>query len=178
MSDHHQQIIPRPVLISAGAIMLLSIGLAGAARQIHLHTPAPAAAPALAAIDVAFADRPDGAIAMVDPQSGAELAAVPPRSNGFVRGVLRGMFRTRKLEQKGREGQFHLAREADGRLTLTDPQTGRRVDLSSFGPDNTAAFAQLLDQGVQGVAKAKAQRATPAQPAQAPSAPAATEPPR
>ena len=33
---------------------------------------------------------------------------------------------------------------ADGRLTLVDPGTGRRVDLESFGPTNSAVFAQLL----------------------------------
>ena len=37
-----------------------------------------------------------------------------------------------------------LIGRADGRLTLEDPTTGRRVDLESFGPTNAGVFAQLL----------------------------------
>jgi hypothetical protein len=33
---------------------------------------------------------------------------------------------------------------ADGKLTLEDPGTGRRVDLGSFGPTNAAAFSQIM----------------------------------
>jgi hypothetical protein len=32
----------------------------------------------------------------------------------------------------------------DGRLTLEDPATGRRMDLSAFGPSNAAVFARVL----------------------------------
>ena len=72
---------------------------------------------------------------------------VPPRSNGFVRGVLRGLFRNRKQEALGRDGLFRLSRQADGRLSIEDPQTGRRVDLDAFGATNSAAFAELLAAG-------------------------------
>ena len=41
--------------------------------------------------------------------------------------------------------RFGLIGRADGRLTLEDPATGRRVDLESFGPTNAAVFAQILD---------------------------------
>jgi putative photosynthetic complex assembly protein len=75
------------------------------------------------------------------------VATIAPETNGFVRGVLRGMFRTRKLESLGHDARFRLAREADGRLTLQDPQTGRQVELDSFGPTNSAAFADLLVAG-------------------------------
>ena len=149
MSDHvHNQTVPRGVLIAAGAMMLCTLGLAAGARHAHLAEPPAPARPPMAAIDVRFADRPDGGIAMLDAKSGRELAVVPPRSGGFVRGVLRGMFRGRKLESLGREGQFRLAREADGRLSLSDPSTGRRVDLDSFGPTNSAAFVELLAAGL------------------------------
>jgi len=144
MAHLHKQIIPKPILVGAACTMVFSIGLAAYARHAHLTAPAAPARPALAAVDLRFADRADGGITIVDAHTGRELGAVPPRENGFVRGVLRGMFRTRKLESLGRDGAFHLAREADGRLSLTDPATARRVDLDSFGPTNAALFAQLL----------------------------------
>jgi len=33
---------------------------------------------------------------------------------------------------------------ADGKLTLEDPGTGRRVDIGSFGPTNAAVFAHIM----------------------------------
>ncbi len=150
MSDHvHHQTVPKFVLVGAGAMIVISFVLALGARQAHLATPTPPLPPPLEVLEVRFEDRPDGAIAMLDAASGKDLSVVPPRSNGFIRGVLRGMFRGRKLESLGREGAFRLSREADGRLALEDPQTGRRVDLDSFGPTNSAAFAQLLAAGRQ-----------------------------
>lgn len=149
MSSHHDDIVvPRGALLGAAAVILLSVGLAAAARHAHLAEPSRPLAPARDAIEVRFEDASDGSIRMMDASGARQLASVPPRSDGFVRGVLRGMFRTRKLESVGRQESFRLAREADGHLTLTDPRTGRRVELSSFGPDNAGAFARLLDEGV------------------------------
>lgn len=147
MSDHsHHQTVPRGALWAALAMILLSMGLAAGARHHHLQVAAeqPAASPARESVDLRFADQPDGSIAVLSATTGQSIHSVPPRSNGFVRGVLRGLFRVRKLEAIDREQSFRLARENDGRLTLSDPQTGRRIDLGSFGPTNQAAFADML----------------------------------
>jgi putative photosynthetic complex assembly protein len=143
-AHQHDQKIPRPVLIGAAALMLVSLVVAGLSRQSlkdELAQPRPAP---LEAVTLSFEDR-EGAVVVLDGVSGTELVSLPPNSNGFVRGVLRGFFRERKLESLGRKASFVLAREANGRLSLEDKETGRRVDLNAFGPDNTAAFAQLLD---------------------------------
>lgn len=149
MSEHHHAVaIPRFVLIGAAAIMLLAIGLSAGARQVHLMRPAPLSM-AIESIDVRFEDRKDGSIAVLDATTEREISIVPPRTNGFIRGVLRGMFRTRKLESIGRQARFRLAQERDGGLSLTDPQTGRRIDLDSFGPTNHEAFARIFTAGRQ-----------------------------
>jgi hypothetical protein len=44
----------------------------------------------------------------------------------------------------GAEPPFILSRHADGRFLITDPQTGRVVDVGVFGPDNSAAFVRLM----------------------------------
>jgi putative photosynthetic complex assembly protein len=69
---------------------------------------------------------------------------VPPGTNGFLRGVLRGMARARRNEHVGEEPPFTLTRWADGQMTLADPQTGQRISLEVFGPTNARPFAQLL----------------------------------
>jgi putative photosynthetic complex assembly protein len=141
--DHpHEQVVPRGALIGAAALIVATIALAAGARHAR---PATAAAPPLAEFaDVRFEDRPGGALAVLDAATGREVGALAPGTNGFVRGVLRGMFRGRKLESLGRDGRFRLARDEGGRLTLEDPATGRVVDLRSFGPTNAAAFDGLL----------------------------------
>jgi putative photosynthetic complex assembly protein len=147
MSEAKTESFPLPVLLGAGAMIFLTLAVAYGARQAHLAAPKLPERPPLETLDVRFEDRPDGSIAVLEATNGREISVVPPRSNGFIRGVMRGMFRGRKLESLGREGSFRLSREADGRLSLVDPQTGRRIDLDSFGSTNSQAFAQLLAAG-------------------------------
>jgi len=64
--------------------------------------------------------------------------------NGFIRGTLRGLARTRRSEGIGSEDSFHLASWSDGRLTLDDPATGRHLELQAFGSLNTEVFGRLL----------------------------------
>ncbi len=142
---HAMTEVPRGVLYGAGALLALTLALTAGvrlARDGSRAAPAPAES-----LEVRFEDRADGSVAMLDPGSGRELARVPPASNGFIRGVLRGLFRERKLEALGRAGAFRIERAADGRLALEDLATRRRIDLTAFGPDNTAAFARLLEAG-------------------------------
>ena len=67
-----------------------------------------------------------------------------PETNGFLRGTMRGLARERKRLGVSPAIPFDLIGRADGRLTLVDPGTGRRVDLESFGPENAAVFAALM----------------------------------
>ncbi len=67
-----------------------------------------------------------------------------PGTNGFLRGVLRGMVRERRSSDIGAQVPFVLTRWADGRLSITDPAIGRQINLEVFGPTNSSVFAQLL----------------------------------
>jgi len=98
-------------------------------------------APVLEAVDLVFADRADGAVVV---SGGGTETVLDPGTNGFVRGVLRGLARDRRARGIGADEPFRLMRRADGRLALEDPATGRVLDLSAFGPTNTEAFARLM----------------------------------
>jgi putative photosynthetic complex assembly protein len=150
MSEHvHNQEVPRGVLYAVGALLVFSIGIAALSAEHTRAVAAEGGAPVVRSVDVRFEDRKDGAIAVLDAATGREVSVVPPNSNGFIRGVLRGMVRGRKLESLGRNGAFRLARHQDGRLSIEDPQTHRLVDLGSFGPTNLAAFETLFAAGLQ-----------------------------
>ena len=69
---------------------------------------------------------------------------LPPGQDGFVRIVLRNLARERIRQEQERHIPFRLTRWADGRLSVEDPTTGRRVDLGAFGAVNAASFAKLM----------------------------------
>ena len=58
--------------------------------------------------------------------------------------MLRGLARERKMEAIGPTTPFRLTGYADGRLTLEDPETGRRIDIEAFGHTNLEVFSRLL----------------------------------
>jgi len=128
----------------AAAALLVLVALLGAAAVrwsgVPIREPD---APVLASRDLRFEDRADGSIAVTDARSGATIETVRGEA-GFVRGALRALTRERRRSGIDAQPPFRLLAHADGRLTLVDPATARRIDLEAFGPTNAAEFARLL----------------------------------
>lgn len=143
---------PKSALYAAGALIFVSIATVGSIRLGLL--PAPETAPEsrmrrhvqpTVTRDFRFEDRADGALLVTDVAAGKLVFVFPPGSNtGFIRGVMRGLMRERRLHEVGRTGPVTVSQWADGALTLEDKSTGRILELGSFGHTNRAAFAQLL----------------------------------
>jgi putative photosynthetic complex assembly protein len=132
--------IRKPVSILFGflALILLLVGLARfAGLSTHVQD-----APVSWQRELLFADAPGGQIAVLDYASQREVAHLMGEQ-GFLRGVLRALARERKKRNVGPELPFVLSAHTDGRLTLSDPSTGQRIDLESFGPENAAIFSQF-----------------------------------
>jgi putative photosynthetic complex assembly protein len=137
--------MPRGALIGAALLLGFSLLAATAARLLHLQVASPAHSVPVRVLHLSFVDRADGAVAVLDADHGyATIHIVPAGTNGFLRGVLRGLARARRNEHVGQAPPFTLTRWADGQMTLADPQTGQRVSLEVFGPSNSRPFAQLL----------------------------------
>jgi putative photosynthetic complex assembly protein len=138
------QSFPRAPLLGAGALVVGCL-LAVAAYRITGAAPV-AVAPSAVTVEstLHFDDAAAGGVDVIDARSGERIAHLAPGADGFIRATLRSLARERRLQQLGRETPFVLAAHADGRLTLADPATGRRVNLEAFGPDNAGAFARLL----------------------------------
>lgn len=153
MSALDDKPFPRVMLMSAGLLVGASLLAVTAVRTGLIVTPeAPTPAVAAAAVafsDLRFHDREDGAV-VVRSDSGAQTV-IPPNSGGFVRGVVRGLVRDRRARGIGQTPVFRLTEWSDGRMTLEDTATGRRLDLGGFGPTNRQAFIDLLRQ-TQGTA--------------------------
>ncbi len=146
MSASRPELFPTGALAAVGALLLITVGGTAAARLAHLSAPALPAAPppAVSSVDLRFADRTDGSIRVSDARTGAALSTLAPGTNGFVRGVMRGMARDRLSRRIGEGPPFRLSRDGAGRLWLQDTATLRLIDLEAFGADNRAAFAAFL----------------------------------
>jgi len=144
MRDEPEAKIPRGLLLGAGGLVISSLLIVSVARLTG-YTPArPPPSAVVESHDLRFADRDDGAVLVYDSSDGRLTYTLAPGTNGFVRGVLRGLVRERRAEHIGPTPPFRLTRWADGRLSLDDPATGRHVDLEVFGPTNAGAFADIL----------------------------------
>lgn len=141
-TSHAPAPLPRVPMLALAALVLISLISVAVVRWsgMSVHTPD---APPVATRMLRFEDRPDGSIAVIDATSGRLLERVQGEQ-GFLRGSLRALARERRMREVGALPPFELAARADGRLTLTDPATGARLDLESFGPTNAAVFARLL----------------------------------
>lgn len=143
--EHDAPTVPRAALIGAASLIAFAVVAAGSARIWHWHAATPMPVTALQSVRVRFLDRPDGGVEIRDADhSNDVLRQIPPGTNGFLRGVMRGLARTRRAEHVAPEIPFTLTRWADGEMTLTDTGTGQRLSLEVFGMDNARVFASLL----------------------------------
>jgi len=135
---------PRAALIGAGVLIALSIGMAAMGRYANIGTTRMPGATVVQQRQVQFDDQSDGGIAVYDSQARQRIALLAPGTNGFLRGVLRGLVRERRRSDIGAQAPFVLTRWSDGRLSITDPAIDRQINLEVFGPTNAGVFAQLL----------------------------------
>ncbi len=134
--------LPRFAVVTCAAMVLATLLAVSFARFTGTSAHVPDAE-SIALRALRFEDRPDGGILVIDGKQGFVVETVHGEQ-GFMRGALRGLARERLRRGLGSEQPFELIGRADGRLTLSDPATGARIDLESFGPDNAAVFARWL----------------------------------
>lgn len=144
MNPSLQSKLPVLPLAAMAALVLASLASVSVVRLAGVSAVQQADAPTYSTRQLRFQDKDNGGIDVIDARSGTVLDTVAPGSNGFLRSTMRGLVRERKRQGLGPETPFELLGRADGRLTLVDPGTGRRIDLESFGPTNSAVFAKLL----------------------------------
>jgi putative photosynthetic complex assembly protein len=156
MTAHsHADMLPRGTLIIAGALVLFAFTAVATMRIAHV----PAAASPVAMRDanhmvpvasrnLRFIDRADGAVVIQDADKGDDASVIEPgQKTGFIRGVMRGLARERRMRGIGAQPPFNLSLWRDGELSLTDTATGRSIELTAFGSTNRASFLVLLPNG-------------------------------
>jgi putative photosynthetic complex assembly protein len=120
----------------ASAFVLVALG----PNAVGGRTPPPSA-PLVAERMLTFTDMPDHGVAVMD--HGTVIATFEGEQ-GFLRGILRGLNRGRKMNDIPPTAPFRLSAYADGRLVLRDPSTGTNLEMNAYGATNEGEFANLL----------------------------------
>jgi putative photosynthetic complex assembly protein len=123
-----------------GALLLATAGRAGWLGESETHY----AAAMISQHALVFRDGNDGSVHVIEPESNNAIAEITVGNDGFIRSVMRGMARERKRRSLPAEPPFLFTHWADGRFSLSDPLTGRTVELRAFGADNAGAFERLV----------------------------------
>ena len=141
----HTQDLPRPLLLSAGLLVLAAIALVALGDDLP-QTGIDDTAIIVSSHEVRLRTLEDGAVLpiLVD---GTRLETISADKAGFVTGVMRGLSRGRKLSGSDPDAPYRLSRLRDGRLLITDTATGTSINLDVFGSDNARTFANIWQQG-------------------------------
>ncbi len=142
---HHQEVVPKPLLIGAGVLMLFATIAAAAAPRLADEKPAGQDVVAVDAMRLQFRDDADGGVSVIDFETGALVRRFEPETGGFVRIAMRSLAHARLADGGDQETPFTLTKTARGRMILTDPVSGRSIGLEAFGDDNLGQFADLFD---------------------------------
>lgn len=139
-------------LFLMGGMVAISLALTSAVSLGLLERQSvPAEARAAAGIKPAeqitlrFFDEADGTVRVEDGASAEVLARFATGEGGFIRATVRSLVHQRRIRGEGPAVPFTLTRWENDTLTLADPVTGRSVEVSSFGPDNRAVYANMFD---------------------------------
>lgn len=139
-----EPIVGRTGLMAAGGLVLFALVSVAGSRltgvgDVRMTLPA-----AVESRDLQFEDGKGGTVLVYDASNRELIDTIAPGTNGFVRVVLRGLARERKLGDVGQEPPFRLTRHADGQMTLTDTSSNKRIVLAAFGSANSLAFTRLM----------------------------------
>jgi putative photosynthetic complex assembly protein len=136
--------VPRSTLIGAALLIAFAFSITLFGRSTDIGTVHMPAARAYQTVLLHFVDQNDGGVTIIDASSGAVLQTISPGTNGFLRSMMRGFAHERSRDGIGPETPFTLTRWSDGTMSLTDENTGRRVDLDAFGPKQSEVFVGLF----------------------------------
>ena len=152
VNHSHEQTVPKGAIWFCAAVIGFTLIAAGAVRLGFVPvTASPVAVRTAAHLKptatrtLSFADEAGGGLLITDVATGAVAQEIKPgEPSGFIRGLLRGMGRERRMKNVGKAVPYRLESWSNGQLSLTDTGTGRSIELSAFGPTNREAFAVLL----------------------------------
>ncbi len=139
-----QEIIHRRAMVAIGVFVAFVLVVTTIAQLTGIGIRYEPQADPVVMVELSFEDGPDGLVTVLNAETHETLAEYGMDEGVFVRSVMRGVARQRRLRGIESRGPVRLAEYPDGRLWLTDPASEVEIFLGAFGPDQTAAWASLL----------------------------------
>jgi len=136
--------MPKGVLLGAAALTLFALSAVAFSRVSEVGALHMAPVKPVAVLSLRFADRDDGSVDVIDASADRTIYVVAPGTNGFIRGVMRGLIQERKRSGLDDSVPFTLTHWADGTVSLEDSTIHRTVNLDAFGSTNSGSFAQFF----------------------------------
>ena len=127
--------------VCIGFLLLLIVGIF-IYKESGLHNQESNNTEIVASRDLHFYDTSDGKILITD-KNGVNISVVGGEG-GFMRAVMRSLTKDRIAMGVGPEQPFKLVANQKGLVSIIDPVTGNKVDVSSFGQTNAEIFTNLL----------------------------------
>ena len=104
-----EQPLPKALLISAAALIAFTVAAAAAVRISGVGaTPIAITAVQIESYELTFSHHSDGTVVVNRYPDGQRLDILAPDSNGFIRGVLRGLSRQRIRHNINLQSPFRL----------------------------------------------------------------------
>ncbi len=129
--------------IMAGLLFVVgAVSLARWNEQVSRH-PVPNIMPT-AERQLLFLDGSNGDVRVVDANDGQQVGHFARGEGSFVRGVIRSLTRARSQQAVLPDQPFTLQQYPGGRLILSDPRTGERIELNAFGTTNAGVFVDFF----------------------------------
>ena len=141
----HETTVPKGALLAVAGLLMFELAAVTASRLTGVGGTQMTLPALVESRDLQFEDGKDGAVLVFDARDRSLVEVLPPGSNGFVRVVLRGLARERRMNEIGAAPPFRLSRFENGQLTLLDTSSGKQIDLVAFGSSNSAAFERLMN---------------------------------
>lgn len=144
LRERDREMIPKPLLRLMLGLVLTSLALVSfAVWSGRAPTGQPKTSPVTAERQIVIETGGAKAVTLFD-ADGTFLTHLD--HGGFITVIGNGLDRARTVARVSENAPVTLARHQNGRLSLSDPETGWTVELTNFGSDNEAAFAALLPQ--------------------------------
>ena len=139
-----------PLMLMGGVVAISLVLTASVSLGFFERQAVPAEARAAAGVKPAvertlrFFDEADGTVRVEDGASGEVLERFGEGEGGFLRSTVRSLVHQRRIRGEGAAVPFTLTQWDNDGLTLSDPVTGKAIEVSAFGAVNRAVFANLL----------------------------------
>lgn len=145
MRHRDREMVPRVLVQAMFAMMIGSLALVSYATFFDIPKRGVLAATPVAQSRLVVLTGDRGGTYQVHDPAGALLASSADPRGGFISVIGRVVDRARRVRDLPLDAPVEVVRWESGSIAIIDASSDLKIELLGYGPDNVAAFAQLLE---------------------------------